>query len=63
MSAEPFADYSFSPGRKGRHAATTARLLETGVEPRRGVAVNAFIVAQAAVSGGDLSASRAGAAR
>ena len=63
MSAQPFADYSFSPGRKGRHAVTTASLLETGVEPRRGVAINAFTVAPAAVWGGDPSASRAGAAR
>ena len=63
MSAEPVADHSFSPRREWRNAVALTRLLKTGVDRRRGVAIDAFMVAPAALSGSDGSAFRAEGAR
>jgi hypothetical protein len=63
MSAVPVADNSFSPHRVWRDAVAAARLLETQIDARRGVPINAFTRAPAAISNGDRSAFRAGGAR
>ena len=63
MSTEPVAERTFLPGRGWRDAIATARLIEAGVDRHRGATTSAFMVARAAIPGGERSAFGADGAR